>query len=98
MKQRQVVERTEVIRRAYLFVARNTTLPDSVRARAQMKLHALPRASCPSRINLTCTETGVARGKSQIEVLVLEERQDASRLQVSHAATLLLLLRPIFSN
>lgn len=64
MRRRHMFERSEVIRRAYLFVARNETLPDMIRTRAQQAIHRLPKRSTPTQINNTCIETGKGHGKS----------------------------------
>jgi len=64
MKTRQIFQRTEALRRAYLFVARNVTLPDQVRMRAQHRLAQLPRRSTPNLIKNTCIKTGKQRGAS----------------------------------
>ncbi|CED84617.1 mitochondrial 40s ribosomal protein mrp2 [Phaffia rhodozyma] len=58
MKTRQTFERTEAMRRAFLFIARNTTLPDTIRIRAQQRLSLLPGNSSPARIRSTCIMTG----------------------------------------
>lgn len=63
MKRRQLFERSEVIRRAYLFVARNETLPDTIRTRAQQALHRMPKRSTYSEIKNTCIKTGKQRGE-----------------------------------
>lgn len=63
MKRRQLFERAEVIRRAYLFVARNETLPDTIRTRAQQALHRLPKKCTPTEVKNTCIKTGKARGE-----------------------------------
>lgn len=66
MKTRQIFSRTEALRRAYLFVARNVTLPDQVRMRAQHRLAQLPRRSAPNLIKNTCIKTGKQRGASRL--------------------------------
>lgn len=62
MKTRQTFERTEAMRRAFLFVARNTTLPDTIRIRAQQRLALLPGNSSPTRVKNACIQTGRQRG------------------------------------
>lgn len=62
MKTRQIFTRTEALRRAFLFVARNVTLPDQVRMRAQHRLAQLPKRSTPNIIKNTCIKTGKQRG------------------------------------
>lgn len=64
MKTRQIFQRTEALRRAYLFVARNVTLPDAIRMRAQHRLAQLPKRSTPNIVKNTCIKTGKQRGAS----------------------------------
>lgn len=56
------VEQFEVRRRAYLFVARNQTLPASVRYQAQLQLNKFEKETRPAIVNDRCTETGRGRG------------------------------------
>jgi small subunit ribosomal protein S14 len=53
---------TEMLRRSYLFVARNTTLPANVRLQAQLRLTNLPSNTRPSVVKNRCTLTGKGRG------------------------------------
>ncbi|KAL7415663.1 hypothetical protein BDY24DRAFT_381822 [Mrakia frigida] len=80
MKRRQLFERAEVIRRAYLFVARNETLPDTIRTRAQQALHRLPKKCTPTEVKNTCIKTGKARGiNSEFKLSRIQFRLDANR-------------------
>ena len=63
MKRRQLFERSEVIRRAYLFVSRNETLPDTIRTRAQQALHRMPKKSTPVQVKNLCIKTGKGSGE-----------------------------------
>lgn len=56
------VEQFEVRRRAYLLVARNQTLPASVRYQAQLQLNKFEKGTRPAIVNDRCTETGRGRG------------------------------------
>jgi small subunit ribosomal protein S14 len=59
---RQAFKDTELVRRSYLYVARNTTLPANVRLQAQLKLTNMDGATRPSIIKNRCTLTGKGRG------------------------------------
>ncbi|KAH8923106.1 hypothetical protein BT69DRAFT_1367113 [Atractiella rhizophila] len=59
---RQAVAANEISRRAYLYIARNTTLPGIVRAQAMLKLNSFPIAARPVAVNNRCKETGRGRG------------------------------------
>ncbi|PVG04178.1 glucocorticoid receptor-like (DNA-binding domain) [Serendipita vermifera] len=52
----------ELLRRSYLYVARNTTLPSHVRHQAQLQLANMDGATRPSIIKNRCTLTGKGRG------------------------------------
>jgi small subunit ribosomal protein S14 len=56
------VNRFEVRRRAYLFVARNQTLPAAVRYQAQLQLNKFDKYTRPATVKNRCTATGKARG------------------------------------
>ncbi|KIJ70283.1 hypothetical protein HYDPIDRAFT_104970 [Hydnomerulius pinastri MD-312] len=58
MKARQGVLENEVIRRAYLYVARNETLPAHIRHQAQLQLNSFGRYTRPTSVVNRCTETG----------------------------------------
>ncbi|KAG6378443.1 hypothetical protein JVT61DRAFT_12698 [Boletus reticuloceps] len=62
MKARNGVKENEVMRRAYLYVARNQTLPPHVRHQAQLQLNALGRYTRPTSVVNRCTESGRGRG------------------------------------
>jgi len=62
MKRRNAVEANEVVRRAYLYVARNQTLPANVRHQAQLQLNTFPKDTRPSTVKNRCTETGRGAG------------------------------------
>jgi small subunit ribosomal protein S14 len=62
MSKRQSVTSHELLRRAFKFVARNTTLPFRVRHQAQLQLNQFPAKSRPVAVKERCTETGRGRG------------------------------------
>lgn len=62
IKRRKAVQVTEVIRRAYLYVARNQTLPPQVRHQAQLQLNTFAKDSRPTAVKNRCTVTGRGRG------------------------------------
>ncbi|KAH7887921.1 hypothetical protein F5I97DRAFT_1864169 [Phlebopus sp. FC_14] len=62
MKARQGVKDNEVIRRAYLYVARNETLPAHVRHQAQLQLNSFGKYARPTTVVNRCAETGRGRG------------------------------------
>ncbi|KAJ7179825.1 hypothetical protein C8R43DRAFT_870720 [Mycena crocata] len=62
VKARHGVLSNEVARRAYLYVARNTTLPPQVRHQAQLQLNTFGRYTRPSSVKNRCSETGKGRG------------------------------------
>lgn len=68
-KRREAVAADEVQRRAYLFVARNTSLPTPVRHRAQLALNAFnDGAGIPTKVKSRCIFTG--RGRGELFLLV----------------------------
>jgi small subunit ribosomal protein S14 len=62
MKARTGVAENEVLRRAYLYVARNQALPAQVRYQAQLQLNTFGRYTRPTTVKNRCTETGRGRG------------------------------------
>ena len=62
IKRRNAVQATEVVRRAYLYVARNQTLPPQIRHQAQLQLNAFPKDTRPATVKNRCTESGRGRG------------------------------------
>jgi small subunit ribosomal protein S14 len=62
MKARQGVANNEISRRAYLYVARNQSLPAQVRYQAQLQLNAFGRYTRPTTVKNRCTVTGRGRG------------------------------------
>ncbi|KAN0060691.1 40S ribosomal protein mrp2, mitochondrial [Thecaphora frezii] len=62
MATRQAVESNELIRRAFKYIARNTTLPQKVRHQAQLKLNQFPQKTRPAAVSNRCIETGRGRG------------------------------------
>ncbi|KAF8492969.1 hypothetical protein F5888DRAFT_1651529 [Russula emetica] len=62
IKARQGVADNEISRRAYLYVARNHSLPAQVRYQAQLQLNAFGRYTRPTTVKNRCTATGRGRG------------------------------------
>ena len=62
IKARHGVNANEILRRAYLYVARNQTLPPQVRFQAQLQLNTFGRYTRPTTVKNRCTETGKGRG------------------------------------
>lgn len=62
MAARQAVQSNELLRRAYKYIARNTTLPSRVRHMAQLELNSFPTKSRPAVVRERCIETGRGRG------------------------------------
>jgi small subunit ribosomal protein S14 len=62
MSTRQAVASSELLRRAYKYLARNTTLPSRTRHQAQLGLNALLPKTRPDRVKERCIETGRGRG------------------------------------
>jgi small subunit ribosomal protein S14 len=62
IKARQGVADNEISRRAYLYVARNQSLPAQVRYQAQLQLNAFGRYTRPTTVKNRCTATGRGRG------------------------------------
>ncbi|KAH7100558.1 hypothetical protein BKA62DRAFT_705807 [Auriculariales sp. MPI-PUGE-AT-0066] len=62
MNKRKAVHGAEVLRRAYLAVARNMTLPSQVRYQAQLQLNQMPKNTIPTCVKNRCVESGRGRG------------------------------------
>ncbi|KAF5333496.1 hypothetical protein D9611_002323 [Ephemerocybe angulata] len=62
IKARIGVKDNEVLRKAYLYVARNTTLPPQVRHQAQLQLNTFGRYTRPTTVKNRCIATGRGRG------------------------------------
>ena len=62
MRARQGVSENEIVRRAYLFVARNQSLPPQVRYQAQLQLNTFGRYTRPTTVKNRCSESGRGRG------------------------------------
>ncbi|KAH9450806.1 hypothetical protein MJO28_009739 [Puccinia striiformis f. sp. tritici] len=62
MARRDSFANTELLRRAYLYLARNEGLPMKLRAQAQLSLNNLPTDSHPTKIHERCIITGKGRG------------------------------------
>ena len=52
----------ELLRRAYKYIARNTTLPSRIRHMPQLELNAFPARARPTAVKERCIETGRGRG------------------------------------
>jgi len=61
-KARELVKDAEALRRAYLYVTRNETLPAQVRYQAQLQLNNFSKYERPTTVKNRCTETGRGRG------------------------------------
>jgi small subunit ribosomal protein S14 len=62
IKARNVVKASEVLRKAYLCVARNETLSPQVRHQAQLQLNTFGKYTRPTTVKNRCTESGRGRG------------------------------------
>lgn len=62
IKARHGVQANEIARRAYLYVARNQSLPPQVRHQAQLQLNTFGRYTRPTTVKNRCSETGRGRG------------------------------------
>ena len=62
MKARKLVDAHELIRRAYIYVARNQTLPPQVRYQAQLQLNTFSKYTRPTLVKNRCSESGKGRG------------------------------------
>ncbi|KAF9263573.1 glucocorticoid receptor-like (DNA-binding domain) [Marasmius fiardii PR-910] len=62
IKARHGVLQNEVARRAYLYVARNQTLPPQIRHQAQLQLNTFGRYTRPTTVKNRCADSGRGRG------------------------------------
>ena len=62
IKARHGVLVNEVVRRAYLFVARNQTLSPQIRHHAQLQLNTFGKYTRPTTVKNRCYESGRGRG------------------------------------
>ena len=66
-RKRESAKQFEVQRRAYLFVARNTSLPATIRHKAQLGLNALNNGEGRlTAVKNRCIETGKGRGECTV--------------------------------
>jgi len=62
IKARKGFQANELIRRAYLYVARNQAVPPQVRHQAQLQLNTFGRFTRPTTVKNRCHESGRGRG------------------------------------
>lgn len=62
MKARAGVQENEVLRRAYLYVARNESVPPQVRYQAQLQLNTFSKYTRPTTVHNRCYASGRGRG------------------------------------
>lgn len=62
IKARKGVAAHEIIRRAYLMVARNETLSPQIRHHAQLQLNTFGRYTQPTTVRNRCHESGRGKG------------------------------------
>lgn len=62
LRARHAVKNSEIVRRAYIYVARNQSLPAHVRYQAQLQLNTFANNTRPTTVNNRCTESGRGRG------------------------------------
>jgi len=62
IKARNLVNANELVRRAYLVVARNAALPPQVRHSAQLQLNTFGKYTRPTTVKNRCTDSGRGRG------------------------------------
>lgn len=62
IKARNGVNANEILRRAYLYVARNQNLPPQVRYQAQLQLNTFGKYTRPTTVKNRCAESGRGRG------------------------------------
>ncbi|TFK56121.1 mitochondrial 40s ribosomal protein [Heliocybe sulcata] len=62
IKARKGVQQNELLRRAYLYVARDQRQPAQVRHQAQLQLNTFGKYTRPTTVKNRCTETGRGRG------------------------------------
>ncbi|KAH7918831.1 glucocorticoid receptor-like (DNA-binding domain) [Leucogyrophana mollusca] len=62
IKARNIVNANEILRRAYLYVARNESLSPQVRHQAQLQLNTFGKYTRPTTVKNRCSESGRGRG------------------------------------
>lgn len=62
MKARDGVKASELVRRAYQYIARNQTVSPQVRYQAQLQLNNFGRYERPAAVKDRCTDSGRGRG------------------------------------
>ncbi|KAH8119093.1 hypothetical protein DFH11DRAFT_1539969 [Phellopilus nigrolimitatus] len=62
MRARQGVKDNEILRRAYLYVARNQTLAPQVRYQAQLQLNTFGKDTRPTTVKNRCHVSGRGKG------------------------------------
>jgi len=62
IKARRGFADNEIIRRAYLYIARNENLPPQARHQAQLQLNSFDRFTRPTNVKNRCIESGRGRG------------------------------------
>jgi small subunit ribosomal protein S14 len=62
MKARRGFAANEILRRAYLYIARNENLPPQARHQAQLQLNSFDRYARPTTVKNRCVESGRGRG------------------------------------
>lgn len=69
MRKRVSADQFEVQRRAFLYIARNTSLSSTIRHKAQLGLNALNGGEGRmTAVNNRCVETGRGRGEPHVPV------------------------------
>lgn len=75
-RKRESAKQYEVQRRAYLFVARNTSLPATIRHKAQLGLNALNNGEGRvTAVKNRCVETGKGLGEHSIELFGIKRAE-----------------------
>ncbi|KAJ7699912.1 hypothetical protein B0H17DRAFT_926051 [Mycena rosella] len=100
IKARNGVLKNEVTRRAYLYVARNTTLPPQIRHQAQLQLNTFGKYTRPTTVKNRCSETGRGRGiMSEFALCRFQFRLKAlaGELNGVHKATCTLFTLPCYT-
>ncbi|KDE04305.1 hypothetical protein MVLG_05260 [Microbotryum lychnidis-dioicae p1A1 Lamole] len=59
---RKQVAANELLRKAYLYLYRNTTVDPKIRTQAMLKLNAFTKDTRPTSVKNRCTETGRGGG------------------------------------
>jgi small subunit ribosomal protein S14 len=78
---RVATHQSEIERRAYLAVARNTSLSSTIRHKAQLGLNALDDAGGrPSKVKSRCIETGRGRGVLRSSRLITDTFRCATEI------------------